>query len=150
MPFVISSFFPTEILYGLADVTLARFSANLYFVFIVITIQQFDTIPFFLFLFMVFEGKLHRAVGMLSAISNNSINFILIKRLLPFPISLANHAEVKASKLKEKIAPSISLLYIIITQKNDARHEKTDLKVFAIVIPKEGWTRVAAPILLLV
>ncbi len=29
-------------------------------------------------------------------------------------------------------------------------HEKTDLKVFVGVIPKEGWARVAAPILLLV
>ncbi len=29
-------------------------------------------------------------------------------------------------------------------------HEKTDLKVFVIVIRKEGWARVAAPILLLV
>ncbi len=29
-------------------------------------------------------------------------------------------------------------------------HEKTDLKVFVVVIPKEGWARVAAPILLLV
>ncbi len=32
----------------------------------------------------------------------------------------------------------------------DARHEKTDLKVFVVVIPKEGWARVAAPILFLV
>ncbi len=32
----------------------------------------------------------------------------------------------------------------------DVRHEKTDLKVFVVVIPKEGWARVAAPILLLV
>ncbi len=29
----------------------------------------------------------------------------------------------------------------------DARHEKTDLKVFVVVIPKEGWVHVAAPIL---
>ncbi len=29
-------------------------------------------------------------------------------------------------------------------------HEKTDLQVFVVVIPKEGWARVAAPILLLV
>ncbi len=29
-------------------------------------------------------------------------------------------------------------------------HEKIDLKVFVVVIPKEGWARVAAPILLLV
>ena len=29
-------------------------------------------------------------------------------------------------------------------------HEKTDLKVFVVVIPKEGWARVATPILLLV
>ncbi len=27
----------------------------------------------------------------------------------------------------------------------DARHEKTDLKVFVVVIPKEGWALVAAP-----
>ena len=35
-------------------------------------------------------------------------------------------------------------------QKTDGCHEKTDLKVFVIVIPKEGWARVAmaAPILL--
>ena len=42
----------------------------------------------------------------------------------------------------------------------EARHEKTDLKVFVVVIPKEGWARplipkegwacVTAPILLLV
>ncbi len=32
----------------------------------------------------------------------------------------------------------------------EVRHEKTDLKVFVVVIPKEGWARVAAPILLLV
>ncbi len=28
------------------------------------------------------------------------------------------------------------------------RHEKTDLKVFVVVIPKVGWVRMAAPILL--
>ncbi len=27
---------------------------------------------------------------------------------------------------------------------NDVRHKKTDLKVFVVVIPKEGWARVAA------
>ncbi len=32
----------------------------------------------------------------------------------------------------------------------DACHKKTDLKVFVIVIIKEGWASVAAPILLLV
>ncbi len=32
----------------------------------------------------------------------------------------------------------------------DVHHEKTDLKVFVVVIPKEGWVSVAAPILLLV
>ncbi len=37
-----------------------------------------------------------------------------------------------------------------INSQNDACHEKTDLKVFVVVIPKEGWARVAAPILLLV
>ena len=31
----------------------------------------------------------------------------------------------------------------------DMRHEKTDLKVFVVVIPEEGWARVAVPILLL-
>ncbi len=37
-------------------------------------------------------------------------------------------------------------------KKHAMRHEKTDLKVFdfVVVIPKEGWARVAAPILLLV
>ena len=34
-------------------------------------------------------------------------------------------------------------------QIDDTRHEKTDLKVFVLVIPKEGWVRMAAPILLL-
>ncbi len=33
---------------------------------------------------------------------------------------------------------------------SDTRHEKTDLKFFVVVIPKEGWAHVAAPILLLV
>ena len=33
---------------------------------------------------------------------------------------------------------------------NDAHHEKTDLKIFVVVIPKEGWAHVAAPTLLLV
>ena len=33
---------------------------------------------------------------------------------------------------------------------NDAHHEKTDLKVFVLAIPKEGWAHVAVPILLLV
>ncbi len=32
----------------------------------------------------------------------------------------------------------------------EVRHEKTDLKVFVVVIPKVGWARMAAPILLLV
>ena len=31
----------------------------------------------------------------------------------------------------------------------DAHHRKTDLKVFVVVMPKVGWARVAAPILLL-
>ena len=31
----------------------------------------------------------------------------------------------------------------------DVRHEKTDLKVFVTVIPKEGWVHLAASILLL-
>ena len=31
----------------------------------------------------------------------------------------------------------------------DMRHEKTEFKVFVVVIPQEGWARVAAPILLL-
>ncbi len=32
---------------------------------------------------------------------------------------------------------------------HDTRQEKTDLKVFVVVIPKEGWAHTAAPILLL-
>ena len=28
-------------------------------------------------------------------------------------------------------------------RRDDARHEKTDLKVFVVVIPKEGWARLA-------
>ncbi len=28
-----------------------------------------------------------------------------------------------------------------VTGQIDARHEKTDLKVFVVVIPKEGWAR---------
>ncbi len=34
--------------------------------------------------------------------------------------------------------------------RSDLRHEKTDLKVFVVVIPKEGWARVATPVPLLV
>ncbi len=37
-----------------------------------------------------------------------------------------------------------------VLQPLDARYEKSDLKVFVVVIPKEGWTRPRAPILLLV
>ncbi len=33
---------------------------------------------------------------------------------------------------------------------HDARHEKTDLKVFVVVIPKEGWARPHTPTLLLI
>ena len=33
---------------------------------------------------------------------------------------------------------------------NEVRHEKTDLNVFVVVILKEGWVRMAVPILLLV
>ncbi len=32
---------------------------------------------------------------------------------------------------------------------HEARHEKTDLKVFVVVMPKQGWAHVPAPILLL-
>ena len=32
----------------------------------------------------------------------------------------------------------------------EVRPKKTDLTVFVVVIPKEGWARVAAPLLLLV
>ncbi len=34
-------------------------------------------------------------------------------------------------------------------KKHDVRHEKTDHKVFVVVMPKEGWAHVATPILLL-
>ena len=44
------------------------------------------------------------------------------------------------ASLVYKASPGVSI--------NDVRHEKTDLKVFVIIIPKEGWARVAAPILL--
>ena len=44
----------------------------------------------------------------------------------------------------------ISYSKSLMLMSNDARHEKTDLKVLVVVIPKEGWVRVAAPILLLV
>ncbi len=37
-----------------------------------------------------------------------------------------------------------------VTNLIDMRHEKTDLKVLVVVIPKEGWARPRAPILLLV
>ena len=37
-----------------------------------------------------------------------------------------------------------------VTEILDVCHERTDLKVFVVVIPKEGWEHVAAPILLLV
>ncbi len=37
-----------------------------------------------------------------------------------------------------------------ITKRFDAHHEKTDLKVFLVVIPKAGWAQPRTPILLLV
>ncbi len=40
--------------------------------------------------------------------------------------------------------------HILVASVSDPRHEKTDLMVFVVVIPKEGWTYVAVPILLLV
>ncbi len=57
---------------------------------------------------------------------------------------ISNHNKPKTTN--EECGTSI--LYLAFT--NDAHHEKTDLKVFVVVIPKEGWTRMAAPILLLV
>ena len=36
-----------------------------------------------------------------------------------------------------------------LSQQIDVRHEKTDLKVFVVVIPKVGWARPGTPILLL-
>ena len=46
--------------------------------------------------------------------------------------------------------PFLSVHLVKLKSPNDVRHEKTDLKVFVVVIPKEGWARVAAHILLLV
>ena len=45
------------------------------------------------------------------------------------------------SESKTAYAISFSHSHTII----DARHEKTDLKVFVLVIPKEGWARMAPP-----
>ncbi len=60
-----------------------------------------------------------------------------------------NHFEV----FREHYVNSVSCKYSWQGYENtqpDACHEKTDLKVFVVVIPKEGWVRVAMPILLLV
>ncbi len=50
----------------------------------------------------------------------------------------------------ECVDASLILLNVLYTQQCDAHHEITDLKVFVVVIPKDGWARVAAPILHLV
>ncbi len=42
------------------------------------------------------------------------------------------------------------LSLLLIVNLFEVCHEKTDLKVFVVVIPKEGWARVAMLILLLV
>ena len=57
---------------------------------------------------------------------------------------------VKTSKVIEQVLTNAccSMELLLYTESCDAHHEKTDLKVFAVVIPKEGWARVATPILL--
>ena len=39
---------------------------------------------------------------------------------------------------------------VLLKAQYDTHHQKIDLKVFVVVIPKEGWALVAAPILLLI
>ena len=51
--------------------------------------------------------------------------------------------DLLAVTLTDSYPGGISLLY-------EVCHERTDLRVFVIVIPKGGWVRMAAPILLLV
>ena len=47
----------------------------------------------------------------------------------------------------KKVWMQISRVYFGFPVICDVRHRKTDLKVFVVVIPNEGWGRVAAPIL---
>ncbi len=47
------------------------------------------------------------------------------------------------------VIDSIDRCQVRSSKPNDACHEKTDLKVFVVVMLKEGWARMAAPILLL-
>ena len=42
---------------------------------------------------------------------------------------------------------TVSTIPRILLNPFDTRHEKTDLKVFVVAIPNEGWACVAAPIL---
>ena len=46
-------------------------------------------------------------------------------------------------RLATNLIPVLNITY-------DAPHEKTDLKIFFVVIPKEGWAGMTTPILLLV
>ncbi len=55
----------------------------------------------------------------------------------------------KITKTRNFLAVDLQRVYSP-TMWIDARREKTDLKVFVVVIPKEGWVRVAVPILHLV
>ena len=52
--------------------------------------------------------------------------------------------------MKDGFISSRQLLAAFLAMSFDACHEKTDLKVFVLVIPKEGWVHVAVPVLLLV
>ena len=55
-----------------------------------------------------------------------------------------------ATRLAGSITSSEPVHMLAEIFKLDVHHEKTDLKVFVVVIPKEGWARMAASILLLV
>ncbi len=71
--------------------------------------------------------------------SSNTDNF-----QLGFPPGF-NGSRISYGQVRKK--PNVTIESIF---RGEVRHEKTDLTVFVVVIPKEGWARMAAPILLLV
>ncbi len=67
-----------------------------------------------------------------------------------FTANLLSSLEDALELSEQQTGPSVGNCMEELAEVIDAHHEKTDLKVFVVVIPKEGWARVAAPILLLV
>ncbi len=69
--------------------------------------------------------------------------------------SLVNHATPEHAECQREgccflggVYPDHTRGCLNVSKLSDTCHEKTDLKVFVVVIPKEGWAREVAPILL--